>query len=65
MFFKKQSLLCSFDGKAEFSSASHNSSLQCHMILQKSFWYAELLLKKHFIMFFQKARDRVENGYKT
>ncbi len=26
---------------------SHYSSLQCHMILQKSFWYADMLLKKH------------------
>ncbi len=28
----------------------HNSSLQCHMILQKSFWYADLLLKKHYLL---------------
>ncbi len=28
----------SFDGKAEFQH--HYSSLQCHMILQKSFWFA-------------------------
>ncbi len=27
----------------------HYSSLQCHMILQKSFKYADLLLKKHFL----------------
>ncbi len=27
---------------------SHYSSLQCHMILQKSFWYADLVLNKHF-----------------
>ncbi len=26
----------------------HYSSLQCHMILQKSFQYADLVLKKHF-----------------
>jgi len=26
----------------------HYSSLQCHMILQKSFWYDDLMLKKHF-----------------
>ncbi len=25
----------------------HYSSLQCHMILQKSLWYADLKLKKH------------------
>ncbi len=22
----------------------------CHMILQKSFWYADLLLKKHLLL---------------
>ncbi len=26
------------------------SSLQCHVILQKSFWYADLLLKKHVLL---------------
>ncbi len=26
------------------------SSLQCNMILQKSFWFADLLLKKHFLL---------------
>ncbi len=26
------------------------SSLQCHMILQTAFWYADLLLKQIFIM---------------
>ncbi len=26
----------------------HYSSLQCHMIFQKSFWYADLMLKKNF-----------------
>ncbi len=34
----------SFDDKAEFFAAS----LQCRMILQKSFVYADLVLKKHF-----------------
>ncbi len=29
---------------------SHYFSLQCHMILQKSFWYADLLLKKHLLL---------------
>ncbi len=28
----------------------HFTSLQCHIILQKSFWYADLLLKKHFLL---------------
>ncbi len=28
----------------------HYSSLQCHMILQKSFWYADLVLKKHLFV---------------
>ncbi len=28
----------------------HYSSLQCHMILQKSFWYSDLLRKKHFLL---------------
>ncbi len=36
--------------KAEFSAAINYSSLQCHMILQKSFLYADLLLKKHFLI---------------
>ncbi len=31
-------------------SSSHYSSLQCHVILQKSFWYADLLVKKHFLL---------------
>ncbi len=30
--------------------SSHYSSLQCHTILQKSFKYADLLLKKHFLI---------------
>ncbi len=29
---------------------SHYFSLQCYMILQKSFWYADLLLKKHLLL---------------
>jgi len=29
----------------------HYSSLQCHMILQKSFQYADFLLKKHLFLF--------------
>ncbi len=28
----------------------HYFSLQCHMILQKSFWYADVVLKKHFLL---------------
>ncbi len=28
----------------------HYSSLQCHVILQKSFYYADLLLKKHLLL---------------
>ncbi len=34
----------------------HNSIIQCHMILQKSFQYADLTLKKHII-------NNVENRY--
>jgi len=29
----------------------HYFSLQCHMILQKSFLYADMLLKDHFLLF--------------
>jgi len=39
----------SYDGKAEFS-ASLDWSLVSHLIFQKSFWYACLLLKKHFLL---------------
>jgi len=35
---------------AKLNFQHHYSSLQCHMILQKSFWYADLLLKKHFLL---------------
>jgi len=28
----------------------HYSGLQCHMILQKSLLYADLVLKKHFLL---------------
>ncbi len=31
--------------------SSHYSGLQCHMILQKSFLYANLLPKEHFLVF--------------
>ncbi len=34
-------------GKAEFSAAI---SFQRHMILQKSFWYADLTLQKHLLL---------------
>jgi len=37
----------SCDAKMNFQH--HFSSLQCHVILQKSFWYADLVLKKHFV----------------
>ncbi len=30
--------------------ADHYSSLQCHMILQKSFSYADLVLNKHVLL---------------
>ncbi len=29
---------------------THYSSLQCHMILQKSFSYADLVLNKHVLL---------------
>ncbi len=32
------------------AKSSYYSSLQCHMILQKSFWYADLVLEKHFLL---------------
>ncbi len=35
---------------AKLNIQCHFSSLQCHVILQKSFYYAELLLKKHFLL---------------
>ncbi len=35
---------------AKLNFQHHYSSLQCHMILQKSFLYADLLLKKHFLL---------------
>jgi len=28
----------------------HYSSLQCHMTIQKSFSYVDLVLKKHFLL---------------
>ncbi len=31
----------------------HNCSIQCHIIFQKSFKYADLLLKKHFLLMFK------------
>ncbi len=36
--------------KYYYSLLHHYSSLQCHMILQKSFQYADLLLKVHFLL---------------
>ncbi len=38
----------SCDAKLNFQH--HYSSLQCHMILQKSFQYADLQLKKHLLL---------------
>ncbi len=32
------------------TASSHYSSLQCHTILQKSFQYADLVLKKHLFL---------------
>ncbi len=39
--------MCSCDAKLNFQH--HYSGLQCHMTLQKTFYYADLLLKKTFI----------------
>ncbi len=39
---------------AEFNS--HYSSLQCHMFLQKLFFYADLVLKKHFKIVYQNVK---------
>ncbi len=44
----------STDGNAEF----YYSSLQRHMILQKPFWYADLLLKKHLLAYAIHKRMR-------
>ncbi len=33
-----------------FAFFQHYYSLQCHTILQKSFQYADLVLKKHFLL---------------
>jgi len=35
---------------SKLSFQHHYTSLQCHMILQKSFLYADLLLRKHFLL---------------
>ncbi len=35
----------------------HYSGLQCHMILQKSFWYADLVLNKHLLSLFMLKRS--------
>ncbi len=41
----------------------HYSSLKCHMILQKSFKYADLLLKKHLWLLSMLKTVFVENWY--
>ncbi len=41
-------IIDSYDAKLNFQH--HCSSLQCHMILQLSFWYDYLLLNKHFLL---------------
>ncbi len=46
-------LIKSQECKAKQNFQHHYSSLQCHMILQKSFWFADLLLKKHFLLLFK------------
>ncbi len=35
---------------AKLNFQHHYFGLQCHMILQKSYYYADLLLKKHFLL---------------
>jgi len=35
---------------AKLKFQHHYSSLQCHMILQKSFEYADLMRRKHFLL---------------
>jgi len=35
---------------------NHYSSLQCHVILQKSLQYADLVLKKHFLFILKLKR---------
>ncbi len=37
----------SCDGELNFQ---HHYSLRCHMIHQKSFYYADLMLKKHLLL---------------
>jgi len=38
---------------AKLNVQHHYSSLHCHMILQKSFEYVHLVIKKHFWLFFK------------
>ncbi len=45
IYFK---IIYSCDAKLNFQH--HYSSLQCHMILQKSFLYADLVIKKHLLL---------------
>ncbi len=45
IYFK---IIYSCDAKLNFQH--HYSSLQCHMILQKSFIYADLVIKKHLLL---------------
>ncbi len=35
-------------------------SLQCHMIFQKSFWYADVMLKKYFLLLLLLMLEMVE-----
>ncbi len=46
IYFEK--VIYSCDAKLNFQH--HFSSHQCHLILQKSFEYSDLLLKKHFLI---------------
>ncbi len=51
MYFK----IYSCDANQNFQH--HYSSLQCHMILQKSFRYADLMLKKqHLLLLFSMLK---------
>jgi len=39
---------------AKLNFQQHHSSIQCHMVLQKSFKYADLLLKKESFLLMLK-----------
>ncbi len=52
-----QNGIYSCESKAEFSH--HYYSLQCHVILQKSFYYADFVLKKHSLFLLSKLKTAV------